>query len=346
MINLVYIQFGQNPSPTLLNSARNSDQNLINVRKILITDHPTRWAHFPGQIINVQPHEISSELALYTARFPEFYEIANGYWIFTLIRIFALRKIEELIDVNEPVIQIEADVTLFLNNEDLNQITSLILKTAIPRHSASQGIASVIVAPTFKQLLGDLDLLEQHLLKSTTWLTDMDLLGEGLNLGILEELPTKTFNGYPTSTSKLIFDGLALGQYIFGRDPLHTNGRAISGFISPELPSEILEMEMSIKRIGNQFAIGLTSQNEFVRFANLHVHAKYDLPSLNPLDPFWEKVIKEFNREIPRTPGPYREDLIHSIKPSIKSRYLLIKRRGVRKTIQNKIKRLRSSWQR
>ena len=89
----------------------------------------------------------------------------------------------------------------------------------------------------------------------------------------------------PLTDSKVVFDGAALGQYLFGQDPFHTNGQRISGFVNQETDFDASEFTYSIRTSQNS---GIeTAYIDDVEILNLHIHSKLELPPIGDRVQLW-----------------------------------------------------------
>ena len=150
---LVFVQLGSNPSPVLLHSAEIALAQFNSAKAVLITNFPSEWASFPGLIIeyNVQANRHTSVQKL-AKRFPEREEISGSYWIYTLERLFALEILSDHFSESTPVLHIESDNYSLIDQTVFDEMIARCFKVAAPRFSDSQGIASILFAPTLTDL--------------------------------------------------------------------------------------------------------------------------------------------------------------------------------------------------
>ena len=319
--NVVFVQLGENPAPTLLNMAKVAKSYLPKSRLILVTDLPEKWRNFPGEVFNYGFDSRSEVLKALVKRHAELNGIAGGYWLYTLERIFVLKSLADMISQDEAILHFESDVFSFVDEALLSELIKKIGKTAVPRYSEARGIGSILFSPSLDRLLKDLDSLESLLTENPKLDNDMDLLGIALNRGILAELPSriekispKAGAGVPTS----IYDGFALGQYLFGRDPLHTGGRKVTGYKNPDFDFNFNDchFELRLNSQGERNDLYLVTGSDIFRIANLHLHSKtvIDIPT-QALEE-WNKVLVSANSGIPLFSEEHHLDLIHSIKIS------------------------------
>jgi hypothetical protein len=261
-------------------------------------------------------------------------EIAGGYWFFTFERLYALESIYSKIDYDQPFLHFESDVLPMLLHKDLNLFTDRNLRTAVPRFSRSRGIASVLYSPSHKDFKRFLMLLNNYLTDSKQQINDMELLGLALNDGEIDELPTTPKDAWlDVDGKRLIFDGAAIGQYLFGQDPFHTEGRRISGFINPDFQPNLQSWKWEIVLNGPQPPLlKINVENLDLRVLNLHLHSKIILSEPNFGDD-WTRAINEANGSIPRVAGELTQNSIHTSRISIQNRFRAARRKGLSRSI-------------
>jgi len=343
----IFVHIGHNPSPSLISMAQVAKAMIDNARVLLITDLPQSWAEFPGEVLKYTEKNRHEFILKFVKRYPELEGIAGGYWLYTLERLFALTIAYDALPEETAFVHLESDVALLMNQDDFELLVEKRKRTACPRHSEKRGIASIFFVPNRGEL-------EQTLKDFTNILNgpkgpsnDMDLLGMCLNLNLLDELPTKPWDAWENIQGEhLVFDGAAYGQYLFGQDPFHTNGRRISGFMNPDFPINLEMTKWTIEEQGNLRSPGLTYyfEGQRIRVLNLHVHSKISLssPSMRDLD--WYRAINEANGSMARISDPYQQNKIHTGNISTINRFRLARRRGLAKTafsaFTRRIKRL------
>ena len=338
---IVYVQLGGNPSPTLRHYAEMNSRSIPDAKNILITDNPSRHVDFPGDVVLYIVDKRLFGFAEYTKSNRAYSNIAGGYWRFTMERLFALKILEEHYGTDCPVIHVESDVMLLLDVTTLQSIKQQINITSVPRYSLSDGIASILFAPSTRKLAQDLLKLDSILSENLYVTSDMALLGLGLEKGVIGELPSHPRNALIAeavdnqSSANIVFDGLAYGQYLFGQDPVHTSNRVISGHLNPYFQMNLSQVHWHLKRKANLHRPSFSWENQIYEVVNIHMHSKL---LIDPSDSsMWEKTLNEANGFIERTAGPVVEDLIHTIPSRYIDRIRLIRRRGMRQSIYNRI---------
>jgi hypothetical protein len=338
---IVYVQLGGNPSPTLRHYSKINSRSILDSKSVLITDNPTEHVDFPGDVISYTGEKSLEGFIKYTKRNQAYSNVAGGYWRFTMERLFALKILDEQYAENCPVLHLESDVLLLLDNTTLEKIKQKILITSVPRFSSSDGIASILFAPSIRQLGQDLLKLDSILADNLDVSSDMELLGLGLKHGVFGELPSHPRDalvvdvGDGQSTIHVVFDGAAYGQYLFGLDPVHTSNRVISGYLNPNFRLNLSQAHWSIKRRKDLLRPSFSWENRVYEVVNIHMHSKLLIDPSSSL--MWDNILDEANGLSIRTAGPIVEDLIHTIPSRYIDRIRLIRRRGLRQSIYNRV---------
>jgi hypothetical protein len=307
----------------------------------LITDLPEQHSSFPGKLIEYRSSEINPWINKFVSKRREIEEIAGGYWLYTLERIFALRAILPVLE-DQIFIHVESDVYMNISEYSAQQIARQLNALAVPRFSADRGIASIMIAPSRDCLITGLNDLQDLLLSDSSIDNDMTLLGLALNNQILAELPTNPTKpllilGCNDQEIRVLFDGAALGQYLLGQDPFHTDGRRISGYINQETDFDASGFKYALRQSQQSPTESLyINENEIL---NIHVHSKMVLPPISSNAEIWIQAIGEANGTLQRKYGDYTEDTIHSQKISVVNRIRIAKRRGLFVSALNAISR-------
>lgn len=339
---IVFVHLGLNPTPTLIHFSGLAKERLNNPRLFLISDHPDRFRDFPGQLIQYKnKHPAIRELE---QTFPHYKNISGGYWIRTIERLFALDLMKDVLENDESFLHFESDVMSLVTDEIYNLLDFNYEKVAYPRFSKQAGIASILYSPTSKSYEEFLNALFDIVIKAEGWMTDMDLLGIALNNKDSEELPSY----FPLSNliidrdgNQIIFDGAALGQYLFGRDPVHTKGKPISGYANPNFNLDFGTSRWDIKNYGGYNEIFMSCANyQNLRVANLHVHSKQLIPKMIDNDDTWTQFLKAANRMIPPLEGEYVEDLIHTKPVPFKDKVGRAFEKGILSVLKDKTKNI------
>lgn len=337
---IVYVHLGPNPAPTLIHFSRLSKERLNNSRLYLISDRPDQFREFTGKVIQYKSkHSAIREIE---RKFPHYKNISGGYWIKTIERLFALDAMKEVLEIDESFVHFESDVMSLLTDELYELLDLNYEKVAYPRFSKNAGIASILYSPSAKIYEEFLAALTNIILNSKSWMTDMDLLGTALENMDTEELPSflplskflLDHNG-----NQIIFDGAALGQYLFGRDPVHTEGKATSGFMNPNSVIDFRSSCWSIKDYGSDEAVFISlNETNNLRVANLHVHSKQLIPEVDANDSGWIQIINAANQVIPPIVGEYVEDFIHTRPVTLRDKVRRAFEKGIFLTLKDKIR--------
>lgn len=326
----VFVHLGGNPSPQLSSMASAAKKINPSTDLFLITDQPDSWREFPGKLIEYSMSKRSKLLLKLARKNREMEEIAGGYWFYTLERIYALDCIYSEIGLDEPFLHYESDVLPLIQECDSQLFRAKNLRTAVPRFSTNRGIASVLYSPSQQDFRRVLTYFNEYLMEKNSNINDMDLLGAALNGGIIDELPTLPEKAWIDSKGKkVIFDGAALGQYLFGQDPFHTQNRRVSGFINPDFSEDLSKWNWNLISLEDKSVILEVSANDMdYRILNLHIHSKLILKEPS-FDPIWIRAIYEANRVIPREVGELAPNIIHTSRVTLRNRFRLARKRGL-----------------
>jgi hypothetical protein len=307
---IVFVHLGDNPSPTLIPFAKFALKNNPESEILLITDSEHRWGDFPGRVIfSKNRNKAAIKHLIQRSRYNK--KIAGGYWVKTYERLFALSNLYGNIDPNLPIIHIESDV-LLQDSQILKKALNIQIENeiAVPRISEDLGIASILYSKNIECLLKGLNKLD-FLGRSNPDIctNDMKLLGLALNKNIVSELPTwpKSNSGGSFSKMRYLFDGAAVGQYLFGQDPIHTQNVRISGYENPTFPIRPSELSWHLE----QNAICASDGENNYYFANLHIHSKEIVDHPESDKERWLELVDEANGVKPRIPSELIKEETH-----------------------------------
>lgn len=322
---IAFVHLGRNPTPTLNWYARICNETFNQSDIVLLTDYSELHRDFPGRVISVKETTPKSGIEKFLKFNRPYRSLSGGYWRYTTERLFVLSELANYFDSHRPVMHMESDVLINTTEENFLSVARRISKTSIVRYLEEAGIASILISPSIMQLNIDLENLEKILILNPKIFSDMSLLGKGLNQGVLAELPSYPnadwlAEGRPSTFT--IFDGAAVGQYLFGLDPVHTNNRQISGYINPNFDIPLDDCFWQIQRIedGPRQQVVMTLDDiKLIPFC-IHVHSKILIDRADLNNPDWKRFIAEANKLETRIPGPIRMDDIHSGKISWRNR--------------------------
>lgn len=341
---IVYVQLGDNPSPTLQHYPKLNSRLIPDAKNVLITDNPKEHIDFPGDVVCYPGESTFPGFNEYAGHNRAYSSIAGGYWRFTMERLFALNVLEEHYLEDCPVLHIESDVMLLLDRATLETMTQKFSVTSVPRYSSSDGIASILFSTSVSQLSEDLLKLDALLADNLNVSSDMALLGLALDYGVFDELPSHPDNALIVNGSEdqsiahIVFDGAAYGQYLFGRDPIHTSNRVVSGYLNPCFQLNLSKVSWSTKPTKDVSRPSFFWDDHMCEVVNVHMHSKLLVdPSSSHM---WNKILDEANGLRARFVGPIVDDLIHTIPGSYIDRIRLMKRRGLKQSVFNRVARL------
>jgi hypothetical protein len=330
---IIYVHLGSNPSPTLVHMALGASKSMKEASLMLVTDHVENFGGFPGQIIEYSKSFRTEQFREFIKKNKELQGISGGYWLFTLERLFALQHVAKSLPKDIPIIHFESDVYSFLNIQDISELSNYYKNVAVPRIDKNTGIASIVYAPNQELLITCMDNLMDVLTENPSIKSDMTLLGQGLNLGVLEELRSRPDFDDRLNQPRIILDGAELGQYFFGVDPLHTGGILQTGFTGQGTQIKFDELKFILQ--GKPKSLYIKHLAETVKVGCIHNHAKRIL--INPEDDpaTWNRLLREANHEVARISEIAPLDLIHTKKVSVLNRI-----RRARKSNENFLKYL------
>ena len=347
---IAYVHLGTELPPTLEEFSKSPRNFQGKIHKVLITDEERSMLQFDGKVV-VHDELSRAGKALLEER-PFYSRVASGYWLNTYERLFALRAIADLRELTPmPIVHLESDVLPIFNSVDIEFLCNNFKKVAIPRFSEDRGIGSFMFAPNLGILLDTLDELEELTIKNRDWIeNDMELLGLALNNGILEELPSHPSDYEKAAynlvdNERVLFDGAAFGQYLFGQDPFHQAGMRYSGYENPSyvLRTKIDSMLWKLESNQSESTLIVEFENIRYRIANIHVHSKEIIPPISAGDVRWQRAIDEANGNIARKREPSTVSSPHTNKLGLAVRLQIARKKGLSRTLFNYVKK-RLSW--
>lgn len=334
-MKIVFVHIGNNPTPTLFQTAEIAKATNPKSEICLITDQDYLVKNFPGTIYPFDKSRVYSFLDFYIRKNKELKELAGGYWLNTVLRIFALMQVAEQ-DRSEGIIHLESDVYLYVENAGVDVLSLPQDMISYPRLGKNRGIASILYSPNAEALELFLDHLRSLLLENPNLNNDMDLLGHALDRKIAFELVSVPNAENPNTAKNYLFDGAAIGQYLLGVDPIHTTGSVYSGFHNNDFPVDISKFQWSIPDIGR---ISISHENIDYQLVNLHAHSKELIGIPDQSNPRWRQIIGEANGDLPRKIISREYTKIHFVKPSMINRLRIARKVGFLKQAKKYIQR-------
>ena len=243
----------------------------------LVTDKSKNWKRFPGEVIQYNKRDRNPFVKSLCRRFPELTSIANGYWISTIERLFALEKLKKVLDKDDIIIHLESDVISFLRKKHLRLFRERQINVACPRISEDIGIGSLIYARNIDSLICSLNRTAKNFKIGLQWRSDMEFLALAQKMNFIENLPVEisdAWNSKIESDKYFIFDGAAIGQFILGRDSIHSNSRIINGYINPHFNSRITEFKWQLSDEKENLSLSIRYMSKFYEVLCLHIHSK------------------------------------------------------------------------
>jgi hypothetical protein len=352
--NFVYVQLGPNVAPTLLPFVAHAKLYAPDANFILVTDEPGRWRDFPGLVIHYHPRDRHWSIARLAKKFHERQVMAGGYWIRTVERLFAVERVCDYLAPQDSFIHLESDVLSFIDSDVIDVMHQFGPFVGVPRLSSIHGIASILYGSSISLWSETLNLLAKVLVDSKHWMGDMVLLGKALDSGLVQELPSipsQSWSGIATG-KRFILDGAAIGQYLFGQDPLHSNGTRLSGFVNKNYAADIEGFSWRIGSEGPLPRIEVAEKERpemWTEVVTIHVHSKEILFSIDHDRERWVRAMREANKEIVRSKSQPVPDFIHSQPLTILTRLRIARQSGIlqftKRSVKYLVSRIRARFQ-
>ena len=334
-IAIVYVILGTNLVKNFYNYLEFTKAKMPQAKYFLITDHPEFWESFPGFVVLYSEELRSNEFKKFLKKHSYLEKIAGGYWLYTLERLFALRVLQRYLPNNTLVIHLESDVVLLLKESEIDVVISNLTQVSIPRYSDTEGIASIMLSPSVDCLVKTLNELELILTNQSDIDNDMLLLGKALSEGLINELPSREGSDWLlTNGNRLIFDGLAMGQYLFGRYPLHSDNKIIRGFLNS---TSKMNLDQADWKSSNKGDLVFDSKSFSYQVANLHIHSKDNIPDHVSEVHLWEEILLEANGKMPHKIRKVHQEAIHIGEYSLLTKFRILRREGLFPYISRKI---------
>ncbi len=339
---IVYVQLGENPSKTLIPFATHSFNSLENSLHVLLTDLPEKWSNFPGEIVDISGKSLSAGYQNFEQEHKELRRLSGGYWLNTLKRLFVLEIMTTIPVEWDDMIHYESDIYPLITQEIIDCLRSNISSSAVPRFSDERGIASILYIRNKKSLIQFVDGISQILSEQHEIRDDMELLGVALNDSVIKELPSIPKDAWAWGDKKILFDGAAYGQFLFGQDPFHTNGKITPGYKNPSFPLDISLGKWWISAEDDTAPTSLKFNylNQEYEIANLHVHSKLILAELSRKNSEWANFVDVANGDAQQLIYESHEISVHAVKPSLFTRFLIARKKGLLRTMAAKLQRI------
>jgi len=324
---IVYAHFGTQIPRYLIRNLSNIVENNPIYNVVLLSDQPKSRKLNPSVQYMMVEHDLIWGQIQKKLEHPK--DFRKNFWFTSLIRLYELGKFASL--NNCKLIHIESDVIL---SDDFPFDKFLYIKEllAFPVFNETMGIASIF----FVNGAEGGKLLMQSCLsaaRTNSKTTDMLILGNLLrdheskvkilpsfvDLKIDSELEAKLNLQASKNLMQFggIFDGLEIGQYVFGEDPRNNRGFSV---IRRKNPYGFLRLQDSKFEFlnGRSFPYLSNMQGNFYPIYSMHIHSK----NLSLFKKNTSKImVKYFNDlNLPRERKFYFRTLINSIFVSIKRR--------------------------
>jgi hypothetical protein len=240
--------------------------------------------------------------------FPERANHRGGYWVNSLIRLFALKDYIEQTGVTN-FIHLESDSIALISQTDYESIIKLANFNSTCFDLDGQCVPTIIVIKDTGNYVNFLNFIEECIdfdfYRPDFFWNDMAALSLGKEKGFFNALPT-----YPHDISKqtdssfsLIFDTAVYGKYLFGDDPRNSKFILRTGFRENPFSSPS-DLKFQIKRGDDLFSLQLlvTINTDTFRLAILHNYAKRRVPFPRKNSLKWKIYLREANTDKFRIP--------------------------------------------
>lgn len=291
MIEAVFVHLGTEIPRHLISNLRLIRSNFPEIKINLVLNNALAIpkpdiANFEIQVLQIP--EASEKLLVDLAPDPKF---RNGFWKFTLERLFILEKFHSLRS-EKKLLHIESDIFLFPNFpfnkfESLNKVSWL-------KVSPNRDVAALVYLPTSADTSKFVTRMVDQL-KLGNWRDDMEMLSLIMkdypnDYAYLPSLdPNHTILKSPlVDSSELekqltsnfevfggVFDGVHLGIWLSGWDPRNSYGvtrirdssliTTANGLLNPENVDFAFDNEQFLR---------YTSESESTKIYSLHIHSK------------------------------------------------------------------------
>lgn len=220
-----------------------------------------------------------------STRYKETGNFRDGFWIATTARFFYIEALMQVLSLDK-VFHIENDIIMYETFESIYNQMCPVSKIWMVKDSPKRVIPSILYFPTSSTIHNLNVHVTRSVAASSVFVNDMEILG--LYNAELREL----FQIMPTSTSKIIFDGAAIGQYIGGVDTRNIskgNGDELMDYVNPSIgfinetslfkPNTCIFSRMTISTDFHKVPLKMLvckpkETNNIVNVANVHIHSK------------------------------------------------------------------------
>ena len=168
----------------------------------------------------------------------------RGYWRKVFLRFLAIRNYLVARPSAGPALHLESDVSSFLTPSMVAQFLGQRTGAFVPMHDQGSACPSIVLGATSDDLAAAMDVVVRTI-GTETEQSDMTILGQAVNEGVLGPFPTRARDSVQTievtrwqsdgtlgasSAARVIYDAAAVGQYLFGLDPRNNGGVLVPGY--------------------------------------------------------------------------------------------------------------------
>jgi hypothetical protein len=199
----------------------------------------------------------------------------NGFWYLTSLRFFYIYHFIEKYNIKN-VIHLENDVLIYYN---CNELLSVIDQNYIylPFDTYNRNVASIMYIPNasvFKKVLDNYDTTKNDMEnfsiinKKTNLIKKFPIFVENNNLTDEQKFVSENSHTFP-----FIFDGAAMGQYLFGVDPRNIEGDT-TGFVNETCVIKYNNYKIWFSNIDGMNKPFIEIEKKNIPIFNLHIHSK------------------------------------------------------------------------
>jgi hypothetical protein len=330
---IVYVHLGESKPATLLHFVEEMRRNYAYSNLFLISDFPENWSDFPGTVLHLDREFQSFFPLAWRVLHHDWMSVASGYWKNTLLRLFCLEQLSrcDLISEDCLIVHVESDVLVMSCPTILTQLRKSIRKTSVVRLADDLAIAAIVLIPGKAELQNFTKGLRNLLFRDFRWKIDMKLLALAIDEGICDDLNSyEILMPVTLGRNQILLDGWPAGQYLFGQDPIHTNGEISGGYLSPYSRFDFTQghwrMDIVDGCCPHNHLLFRNEERDHV-VASLHVHSKLLVNAPNSSDKLWIQTIEAANEgrgfpvfrgnpssEIHTSNGPFSARVIRRVK--------------------------------
>jgi len=212
---------------------------------------------------------------------------AKGYWFKTFERLLALETLLNENQVSFPIVHLENDILFFGSQEQVHWLGSNLRNSTAVRW-ANQGNCGFLFIPTREALgefLSNLHIEAKKQALENSWSIDIPIIGRLLDSGQLDSLQTKPIINQREiplvcDEKTILGDSSDIGTYLFGLNPVYTDGIVAGGHRYDHVDWEINRTEWRLSLSSNppySYRLEMKLDNKYFDILFLHINSKLNL---------------------------------------------------------------------